>query len=212
MYTQSPIANTLNKIIPYLPRPLKEIAVGLSTDNIARNALNQSRTTVEKVGSFYFAKFAIMMGGHIIGPTIARTIVAGSIACSDFAAQKIFFRNQPYSIIVLPFAAVISLPAALLIGGTIALYKSAQKVVGLFKQETLYDAIKTVCFGLGYASVGLVALKYHDEFSIGLFERTFIPVLSTKLIEKWSGSVLNPVADSHSLLNIFLKKIVHRTS
>jgi hypothetical protein len=212
MYTQLSIAITLNKVIPYLPRPLKEFAVGLSADSTARSALYQSKGAFERMVMCVFAKIVTMSYGRMIGPTIARTIVAASVACFAVAAQKICFNTKPYSYVVLPLASVISLPAGLLVGGTIALYKSAQKVVGLFKQETLYDAIKTVCFGLGYASVGLVALKYHDEFPIGLFERTFIPVLSTKLIEKWSGSVLNPVADSHSLLNIFLKKIVHRTS
>jgi hypothetical protein len=96
----------------------------------------------------------------------------------------------------------------LLIGGTIALYKSAQKVVEFFKQETLSDALKTVVFGVGYAAVGLVALNYHDEIPIGLFELSFIPHLSTKLIESWSESV----SQKHSLLNIILKKIASRSS
>jgi hypothetical protein len=211
MFTQSSTAITLNKLIPYLPRPLKEFAVGLSADSTVRNALNQSNGLLERMVFLSLAKTVTMSYGRMIGPTIARTIVAASVACFAFAAQKVCFKTQPYSYVVLPLASVISLPAGLLVGGAVALYTSAQKVVELFKQETLSDALKTVGFGLGYAAVGLGALQYHDKFPIGLFERSFIPHLSTKLIERWSESVLNPVAPSHSLLNIILKKIVYRT-
>ena len=136
-----------------------------------------------------FVKTVTMGYGYMIGPTIARTIVAATVACFAFAAQKICFNAQPYSYVVLPLASVISLPAGLLVGGAIALYTSAQKVVEAFQQGSLFEAIKPVVYSLVCAGVGLGALKYHDKIAIGLAERAFIPHLSSKLVERWSSSM-----------------------
>lgn len=90
---------------------------------------------------------------------------------------------------MLPLASVFSLTAALLIGGAIALYKGAEKVVESMKQGSLDAALEPLIYALAWAAAGYALLEFHDVLPFGCSEQVFVPEFTKDFIKDWTQSV-----------------------